>query len=249
MEHNRNCQKTPLYQQVKDYISERIAQGVITSGMRVESEAELGRILRASRMTVNRALRELTAEGKLRRVQGLGTFVAEQKWRSPLFEIQSLAREIEERGGLYSCDVHLLREEKATSWLAREMVIQPRSPVFHSIIVHKENGLPIQLGCRYINPEIAPDYLDQDFTAITPSDYLLQQAPVTAVEHVVEALIAESWIRELLQTGSFEPCLVLHRKTWSGEKVATVNTFYYPGTRYTLGGKFVPDGRGSLAVI
>ncbi|MDJ0623887.1 MAG: histidine utilization repressor [Desulfocapsaceae bacterium] len=249
MEYQQSSQNTPLYQQVKDYINNRIAQGILISGMRIESEAELSKMLNASRMTVNRALRELTAEGKLRRVQGLGTFVAEQKLQSPLFEIRSLAKEIEERGGRYSCDVHLLREEEASPWLAGEMKIQVLSPVFHSIIVHKEDGLPIQLGCRYINPEIAPDYLNQDYTRITPSDYLIQQAPVTAVEHVVEALIAEQWIRELLLIDSFEPCLVLHRKTWSGEQVATVNTFYYPGTRYTLGGRFVPDDRGKLDIV
>lgn len=249
MEYQDGMQNTPLYQQVKDYINNRIAQGILTSGMRIESEAELSRMLNASRMTVNRALRELTVEGKLRRVQGLGTFVAEQKLQSPLFKIRSLAKEIEARGGRYSCDVHLLREEKASPWLAEEMKIRVQLPVFHSIIVHKEDDVPIQLGCRYINPEIAPDYLNQDFTRVTPSDYLLQQAPATAVEHVVEALIGEPWIRELLLISNFEPCLVLHRKTWSGELVATVNTFYYPGTRYTLGGRFIPDNEGKLDVI
>lgn len=249
MNKNQKTVKTPLYQQVKEHISSRIDQGVLQSGMRIESEAELGKLLKASRMTVNRALRELTAEGKLWRVQGRGTFVAEPKSQAALFEINSIAKEISDGGGVYSCDVHLLQEEKAEPSLAEAMGLKSHSTVFHSLIVHKNKGIPIQLGSRYINPLIAPDYLKQDFTRLNVSEYLLQYAPVSEIEHIVEAMIPDSWIRELLEIGSFEPCLVLHRKTWTGEAVATVSTFYYPGSRYTLGGKFLPDNSGKIGVI
>ncbi|KHG49472.1 histidine utilization repressor domain protein [Enterobacter hormaechei subsp. xiangfangensis] len=47
-----------------------------------------------ARMTINRALRELTDEGLLVRLQGVGTFVAEPKGQSALFEIRSIADEI-----------------------------------------------------------------------------------------------------------------------------------------------------------
>lgn len=46
--------------------------------MQIASETELVNILIVSRMTVNRALRELTAEGRLIRIQGRGTFVAKK---------------------------------------------------------------------------------------------------------------------------------------------------------------------------
>jgi GntR family histidine utilization transcriptional repressor len=249
MTKNLKAQKSPLYQQVKDHISRRIERGILKSGMRIESEAELCKLLKASRMTVNRALRELTAEGKLWRVQGRGTFVAEQKAQAALFEINSIAGEIKDRGGVYSCEVHLLQEEKAKPSLAQAMGLQPYATVYHSLIVHKDNGVPIQLGSRYINPLIAPEYLEQDFTKVNVSEYLLQHAPVNKIEHIVEALIPDPWIRELLDIGSFEPCLVLHRKTWTEALTATFSTFYYPGSRYTLGGKFLPDNSGKIGVI
>lgn len=239
----------PLYQQVKEHILNKIEKGILQSGMRIESESELVELHKVSRMTVNRALRELTAEGKLWRVQGRGTFVAEPKSQSALFEIHSIGKEIRQKGGVYSCDVRLLQEEKANPALAEKMELQPYSPVFHSLIVHKDKGIPIQLGKRYINPAVAPDYLRQDFTRINVSEYLLQHVPVTAIEHVVEAMIPDPWIRELLEISSFEPCLVLYRKTWSSEVVATVSTFYYPGSRYTLGGKFLPDTSAGAGVI
>jgi GntR family histidine utilization transcriptional repressor len=238
----------PLYQQVKEYILEKINSSTMQPGMRIESEAELVAGLNVSRMTVNRALRELTAEGRLKRIQGRGTFIADRKPQASLLQIQSIAEEIRARGGAYSCTVHLLQEEKAQPSVAAAMQLKPYTPVFHSIIVHKDNNIPIQLGCRYTNPEIAPNFLEQDFSRITVSEFLLGIAPVSAIEHIVEALIPEPWIRDLLEINSSEPCLALHRKTWVGDKVATSSTFYSPGSRYTLGGKFTPVSPGSIGI-
>lgn len=250
MEKNkRNSQDLPRYRQVKEYILERINGGVLLPGMRIESEAELVTALNVSRMTVNRALRELTAEGRLSRRQGQGTFVATRKPQAALFTIQPIADEIRARGGCYSCAVHLLQEEKARPALAAAMELAPYTPVFHAILIHKEDGVPIQLACRYIRPEIAPRFLEQDFTRVTDSEYLLAIAPVSAIEHVVEALIPEPWIRDLLEINGSEPCLALHRKTWVGDRIATSSTFYSPGSRYTLGGRFTPTSPGGIGLM
>jgi GntR family histidine utilization transcriptional repressor len=243
-----NSDTLPLYQQVKEYILGRINDSTMQPGMRIESEAELVASLNVSRMTVNRALRELTAEGRLKRIQGCGTFIADKKPQASLLQIQSIAEEIRGRGGAYSCTVHLLQEEKAQPSVAAAMQLKPYTPVFHSIIVHKDNNVPIQLGCRYTNPGIAPDFLKQDFNQITVSEFLLSIAPVTAVEHIVEALIPEPWIRDLLEINGSEPCLALYRKTWVNDKVATSSIFYSPGSRYTLGGKFTPTSPGSIRI-
>ena len=245
----QNITEPPLYQQVKDYILDRINSNSLLPGMWIESEAELVAALNVSRMTVNRALRELTAEGRLSRRQGQGTFVAVRKPQAALFTIQSIADEIRARGGCYSCVIHLLEEEKARPSLAAAMELAPYAPVFHAIIIHKEDDVPIQLACRYIRPEIAPHFLEQDFTQVTVSEYLLSIAPVAAIEHVVEALIPEPWIRDLLEINSAEPCLALHRKTWVGNRIATSSTFYSPGSRYTLGGRFTPTSPGGIGVM
>ena len=129
------------------------------------------------------------------------------------------------------------------------MQLSPYSPVFHSILVHRDNGIPIQLADRYVNPAIAPDYLNQDFTKITPNRYLLGLAPISGVEHMVEALIPDAWVRELLQINEAEPCLALQRTTWVGELIATKSCFYYPGSRFRLGGRFTPMGNGRIQVF
>lgn len=231
---------SPLYQQVKYHILERIETGEWTPDTKIDSENSLVETMGVSRMTVNRALRELTAEGILVRLQGVGTFVARQKPQSELLEIRSIAREIKERGGTHSCEVHLLQQENASPAVASEMAFEANAPVYHAIMVHKDNGTPIQLADRYINPAIAPNFLKQDFTRITPSDYLMGISPAMEVEHVIEAMMPDQWSSDLLEIPPTEPCLVLHRRTWVNDKVATKNRFIYPGSRHKIGSRFQP---------
>ncbi len=84
----------PLYLQVKNLISRRIQSGRWSPESRIPSENELVASLGISRMTVNRALRELTAEGLLVRRRGAGTFVAPRESQFALLEVRNIAEEI-----------------------------------------------------------------------------------------------------------------------------------------------------------
>ncbi len=234
-----NAENTlPRYQMVKEYITDRLDSGEWPEDYRVPSENELVRDLGVSRMTVNRALRELTTDGKLRRVQGLGTFVAGQKPQSELLELKNIADEIRSRNGTHSAELLLLRNEPASEEVAKALFINIGADVYHSIMVHHENGIPIQMEDRFVNPELAPDYLEIDFTVTTPNEYLTLVAPLGEVEHVVEATMANDQVQNCLNVGANDPCLLLHRRTWSGEKVVSRAWLYHPGNDYRLGAHF-----------
>ena len=53
----------PLYKKIKSHIIEKIHAGELGPNARVPSEHELVRVFKVSRMTVNRALKELEMEG------------------------------------------------------------------------------------------------------------------------------------------------------------------------------------------
>ena len=97
--------KTPIYDQVKAFVRQRISQGLWKPGDPVPSESALMHQFGVSRMTVNRALRELVSEGLVRRVQGSGTFVAELSRISSRLEIRDICEEVTERGHLYAARV------------------------------------------------------------------------------------------------------------------------------------------------
>jgi GntR family histidine utilization transcriptional repressor len=230
----------PLYQQVKEYILGQIRSGNWAVGSKVPSENKLIKALGVSKMTINRPLRELTMEGVLQRIQGVGTFVAAPTPTATLLEIKPIAEEISQKGGEHSCRVHSVGCEKASPDLALAMALPPGAEVFHVLIVHSADGIPVQLEDRYVNPTLAPDFLKQDFKTVTPSRYLLNEIPVSEVEHVVEALLPDEKTSELLQVGSHEPCIVLYRRTWSENQVVTRCRFIHPGSRYRFGGRFQP---------
>jgi len=229
-----------LYEQVKDFILEQIQKEIWLPDVRIPSENELVKLLKVSRITVNRALRELTDTGDLLRIQGVGTYVAHPKPLMALFEMTSIDEEIIQRGGVYSFDVHVGAVEKAFPELAVAMEIGVDTPVFHSIIVHKSNDKPVMLEDQFVHPLSAPDFLNQDFSTISPVAYLLKTIQIRDVEHIIEALNPDKMAQDLLTLSPHEPCLILHRQTWDNWRVATHSRMTYPGTTHRMGARLKP---------
>ncbi len=82
----------PLYQQVMDDLKGEIARGVYTAGSCIPSEMELAKSYGVGRVTVRRAIEELSRAGYLNRQQGRGTFVCAPK----------LKRKIRQKGDVQS---------------------------------------------------------------------------------------------------------------------------------------------------
>jgi GntR family histidine utilization transcriptional repressor len=228
----------PLYAQVKQMITQLILSGTWSAHERIPSESELAQGLGLSRMTISRALSELTADGVLVRMQGVGTFVAERKGQSALFAVNNIADEISERDHYHHCKVILLCEEGASADHALSLEIREGQRVFHSLIVHYENNVAVQLEDRYVNAAVAPDYLRQNFVKQTPYAYLSKVAPLTEGEHVVEAILADEEECRLLQITRHEACLLIRRRTWSGYQSVTSARLILPGSRHRLEGRF-----------
>ena len=226
------------YQQVKAFVKTRITSGVWKPGDAVPSESALMAQFGISRMTVNRALRELTAEGMVIRIQGSGTRVAELHRISSRLTIRDIKDEVVERGHIHASRILLVAAEKAAAALAETLGLRRGSTVFHTVLVHLENGIPIQYEDRYVNPLAAPDFLQTDFTRFTPAYHLLTHAPLTDASYQIEACLPSADIAKLLDIQCTEACLAITRRTVSGAHVASVARLVYPGTRYSFAGQF-----------
>jgi len=229
---------SPLYKQVKQGIINQILHGHWQPPQRVPAASERVAELGFSRRTINRALRELTTEGYLLRLQGVGTFVNEMKAFTPMLEVNNISDEIKSRGHFHTSRVLQLGKQSAGDSMAMKFMLLPGVVLFHSVIVHYENDIPVQLEDRLVNPDIAPLYLHQDFTKTTPFAYLTQLAPLTAGEHTIEAVMASHDEQRLLNIHQTEPCLQTLRRTWHHEKVVTCARLLYPGGRYKMFGSF-----------
>lgn len=224
----------PLYGQIKSAIEKRIRAAEWPADFQVPREEELAEEFRASRLTVRRALRELQTEGMLVRIQGRGTFVIGPRMQCAIFELPDVSEEIEDGGGVHTSEVISLCTLPRDSTLASLLAVPNGGAVFHSRLLHKEDGTPIQIEDRFVNAAEAPDYLNQDFTRITPHAYLLRETEVTYVDNTIRAIRPDEESRAALQIDGNQPCLLLDRRTWRGDIPVTRSRFLYPGDRYRL---------------
>ena len=231
----------PIYRQIKQLIQQRIGSGEWPAGQKLPSENELVAALAVSRMTINRALRELTQEGLVQRVHGLGSFVAETPRHASLIELQDIALEIEQAGMRHRARVLEQQTLKVTEEIASRFETGDLGGVHYVRLVHFQDDTPIQLEARYVNPTAMPKFIEQDFTRITPTAYLLEQFKPDEMEHRVSAVMPDLPTRELLALQAGEPCLQLVRRTWRQQQVVTWVTLTYPGDRYELGARYATN--------
>lgn len=232
----------PRYQQLKELIIQRISSGDLQPADRVPSENELVESESVSRMTANRAMRELTDEGYVERVAGRGTFVSDYRSRSHLLEVHNIADEIERRGQTHTSRIIRQSQQRARGEVAKALNVNEGTDVFHLLLVHYESDAPIQIEDRHVLASFAPDCLQQDFTAVTPSAYLTEVAPLQEAEQVVRATNPNAAVRKRLQMQDDEACLVVVRRTWSLGRPVTFARLHHPGSRYELTGHYTPPG-------
>ena len=187
-------------------------------------------------MTANRALRELQSAGVVVRRAGRGSFIAEPRPIGQLIEIRNIADEVRSRGHAYRARVIKNAEIRADADKAAQMEVAVGTKIFHSVIVHFENDAPIQVEDRWVNPALAPDYMEADFGAITPNEHLMRVAPLQRAEYQIEALLPTADVAEMLAIAQTEPALVLRRRTFSQGAVESVVVLWHPGSRYRFGG-------------
>ncbi len=228
------------YSRVKKFLRDELGRGRWAAGQRMPSESELVAQFGVSRMTVSRALRELQDDGLVRRVQGAGTYAAALHPVSSTLTIRDLHEEIEARGHQHRAALHLARAERAPAALAAQLGLGRGERVFHTVIVHFEDGVALQCEDRYVNPACAPDYLSVDFTRTTPTQYLFDVTALWRAQYSIEAARPTALEAGLLGIAGDEPCLIVVRRTFSHTAPITIARLVQPGSRYTLQGEFSP---------
>jgi GntR family histidine utilization transcriptional repressor len=184
----------------------------------------------------------LNDEGYVERVAGRGTFVSDYRSQSHLLEVHNIADEIVLRGRTHSSQVIRQSLQHARGEVAKALHVEQGTEVFHLLLVHFENGTPIQLEDRHVVASFAPDCLQQDFEIVTPSAYLTSIAPLQEADQVVRASMPNGAVQKHLGAGENEPCLVVIRRTWSRGRPVTFARLHHPGSRYELTGHYTPPG-------
>ncbi|MDN0083658.1 UTRA domain-containing protein [Crenobacter sp. SG2305] len=227
--------RSPRYQRIKTYLLDGIRSRQFLPGHKLPPELELARTFGVSRMTVSKAIRDLTEDGVLLRFAGDGTYVAESKVEASLVDNgQDIAAEIVARGHAYNAEQLLLETVPADEDVAARFALQPGAPVCHLLLLHREDGLGVQLEEHYFDPQWAADFTEQDFTRVTPLAFIQRRCPLTGLEHAVWAVLPNLAEQHLLGIPSNEPCLLVIRLVWSHHRLVSFVRLLHPGSRYML---------------
>ena len=148
------------WKRIRDAISDRIARGDWAPGTRLPTETDLGREFGAGRHSVRRALQALSMEGKLRVVQGSGSYVQ----AAPLIDYH-VSRRTRFRQNLLDQGLTPAGEQIAAETLpaapeiAAAMGLKPGAPVHRLLGRGLAGGLPISLGRSWHPADLFPDLI------------------------------------------------------------------------------------------
>ena len=228
--------KLPQFALIKQYIEDHISSGAWPAGTRTPSENDLCALFCVSRMTARRALQELSDQKRLYRVPGSGTFVADIRPDKPSLNIYNPVDTARETGS-YSNRILFLGAIAASPEIAQLLHVQPGDDIFSAVIVHLDRAQPIQWQALYANPQLAPAFLKQNYTKVTPDAYLDWIAPANSSDHQLQAVLPTLVQRRELGLTAEDSavCMQLNRRCWRQQAVRSYSQLVHPANQFYLG--------------
>lgn len=230
----------PRYLQIKSTILEKIQSGALRPDDKIPSEHKLAETFSVSRLTVQRAIRELVSEGLLRRTQGSGTYVNNFTHRFSLVEVRDVVEEIHNQGGEPSSEVLLQRRLVPPPEIDELLELEEGQEVFHVAVLQSMDGEPVAHEERFAVVDVFADFLDQDFSNRSVFNYLAARSVLEDIENVVAAVHVDRRLAGLLEIDRNEPCIRVQRRNWYQGQCVTLTRITYAGSRQVLASRYRP---------
>ena len=233
-----------MHETILNDVRENIVSGTWPPGHRIPFEAELAKYYGCSRMTVNKALTQLTRAGFLVRSRKAGTYVKVPQSLSAALEITNIRDEVEAAGKRYGYRL-LSHAHRPATREDHDRLDDDTPQTIHALTcLHEADGLPFCIEERLINQDAVPGGIDEDaFRREPPGAWLLRMVPWSSAEHQIVANAADGDIAEALSIEPGTACLEVQRKTMNERGRVTWAKMTYPGDKHRLVASFSP-GKG-----
>ena len=161
----RRVEGVRLFEQVSDYVREKVYAGEWGVDEPIPSEHELCEFLGVSRGTVKQGIRALVDEGLLVAERGRGTFVAKPLMARPSqSRLLSFAESMDAQDIAYETHVVEARVVPATSECARHLEVEESTPHLFLCRVRTVNSKPAMFIESHLNLTCCPGLENADFT-------------------------------------------------------------------------------------
>ena len=145
-----------LHHRIRTDLEGKILSGEWPPGHRVPFEHELMAGYACSRMTVNKVLSGLAAEGLIERRRRAGSFVRRPQFQSAVLQIHDIKAEVSGRGQAYAYELLSQRRRKANAGDRELLSVGPHVGIIALRCRHLADGRPFALEERLINLAAIP---------------------------------------------------------------------------------------------
>ena len=225
----------PLYSQLKDALLMFIETGEFQEGDPIPTERELGEQFQVSRITVRRAIAELSRTGYLTTHQGKGTFVATPKLDRPMSQLKSFSSAVTAEGHQPGSRLLSLHHERASGKAASFLRITENSWIWRIERLRLADGEPIGISsvCLNLPPDIflTPAELEREVSLWS----ILERKGVDLAEseETIQSMAASESQAELLQVEPGFPLLLVEGVVYTSHRIPVeYHCIFNRGDRY-----------------
>jgi GntR family transcriptional regulator len=223
----------PKHQQLREILID-LMDTELEPDAPIPSERDLGEQYGLSRMTVRQAINQLVAEGRLYRVRGRGTFVAQPKMDLQI-RLASFTEDMTRRGMVPASRTIGFERIEASQTLARQLEINPGDSVLRLSRLRYADSIPMAVERTHLPEHRVPGLLNHG----TPQSLYRHLAEhyglaLTWGEQVIEAGNADPEDAALLEIPATGVVLQMSRRSYAGDVLIEYAVSAYRADRYQL---------------
>jgi GntR family transcriptional regulator len=222
----------PKYYVVKGHVCAMLEQ--LAPGEPLLPERTLAARFSTSRTTIRQALRELTIEGRLMRMQGRGTFAAAPKMAQPL-QLTSYTEDMRRRGLASRSQLLSVGHVAADDELSWRLDAKPRARILRIERLRIASEEPMAIETTHLVAARFPGLTRRLGDSVSLYELLatVYDIHLAEAEETIETVPAPPKEAELLNTTVGYPMLLLsrHSRDSAGRPVEYARSFYR-GDRY-----------------
>jgi GntR family transcriptional regulator len=224
--------RLPLYVQVEDALTERIASGALQPGGQLPSEESLIAEFKVSRTTIRATIQNLVRQGLVEIRRGKGTFVACPRITQELTELTGFVEDMRVLGRHATVRVLDNKILPATESVARQLALPVGTDVVRILRVRLADGVPLSFDETYLPEELGRKVMANDL-ATEPIFSLLEQRYDTKLleaEYQLEASVADAAVALALGVLPGSPIFLIERTSYSiGHRPVDYEKLHYRG--------------------
>ncbi len=231
-----------LHLRILNDVQGKIVSGAWPPGFRIPFETDMAKDYGCSRMTVNKALTQLTRAGLLERNRKSGTFVKAPQSLSAALEITNIRDEVEKAGRTYAYQLLSDSAENRQPAFLNHLGATAFCHIRKIKCLHFADDQPFCIEERIISKTAVPEVESASFEQEAPGAWLFKTVPWNAAEHQIFASAANKDTAGLLKIPLGSACLMVERITQNEKGYVTWARLSYPGDQHRLFAKFTPAG-------